>query len=294
MFMPQKQAGFLNMRVAIYTVVLGGYDYLFPVPLPQKDADEATMQIDWILLSETKPMFTKGWQWRPLPEDIKGQSATERNRYCKFFPTRLFPDYDISVYIDANVALKRPISQEIVTFQSSGADIGLGYVNDRANIQEEAAFCHTSDRFGDALCAQVDAQVADYERRGLPAEHRLFQGRVIFRNHNSPKLGAAMQTWWDEFMAWSRRDQISLPLAIHQHGLRVHRWQWDHRIGDSFFHVARHKPKWAWLRPEAFIEEMRFSRPIWMRLYKMLTPFYFMRLLVRRFKYEKHKPLIRW
>jgi len=254
-------------EIVVYTVSLGRYDYLFPVP-PQGRAT----RIRWVLLSDRRPLLRRGWEWRPLPPEVPGGSATERNRYAKFFPHKLFPQADISIYIDANVALKRPPLPEIESFAASGAAIGLGHVQERRTIQEELAFCRGAGRFDAAHVARMNDQVAAYTARGLPETHRLYAGRVIFRDHRHPGLAPAMDLWWREFLAHSRRDQLSLPWVLHETGLPLQAWDWDYRGGRTFFHVARHRPRRPWLRPDVWLEEMRFSSPLIAGLHRRLAP----------------------
>lgn len=272
------------MRIVVYTVILGGYDYLFPTPV---DRTADGHDIDWVLISDRKPLLAKGWRWQPIPAEARqaGDSTTRINRYCKFFPHKLFPQADLSIYLDGNVPLKRGIGAEITRFLETGAGIGLGYVQDRQTIQEEVAFCAQTPRFSQELVAQLRAQVAAYEARGLPDTHRLYAGRVIFRRHAGAGVRDAMQAWWEEFTQNGLRDQISLPFVLHTHGVQIHAWAWDYRGDKAFFHVARHKPPRAWTRPEAFVEAMRHSRPWWAWLYRYMAPFYRLRQKVRKRKY---------
>ncbi|MEP5760236.1 MAG: glycosyltransferase domain-containing protein [Litoreibacter sp.] len=275
------------MRVTFYTVNIARYDYVFPVPITA--VPPAGMTADWIFFSDRRPMWLQGWKWQGLPQDIPGQTATETNRYCKFFPQRLFPEADISVYLDANVVMTRNIFDLVQEFATSKAAIGLGYVEKRETIQAEGEYIEVTRRFDAATRAAVHKQIAHYETLGLPSDHRLMQGRVIMRNHAHPDLDAAMQTWWDEFMSQSRRDQISLPYVLHHHNLPVHRWDWSAENGEPLFYVARHRPSFAAFRPEAYLEAMQHSGPFWQGLYRGMQPIFSLRAAVRPFVYRTRR-----
>lgn len=279
------------MRVTFYSVNIGQYDYHFPVAHHGVFSPE--YDVRWVLFSDVRPGSLKGWTWQPLPEDAPGDTATEINRYCKFFPHKLFPEADISVYLDANVVLTRNIAEELEAFIQSGAAIGLGYVDKRHTIQAEGEFIARTKRFDPGTVDQVAQQIARYERLGLPESHRLMQGRVIFRRHGDPALAPAMQTWWDEFMAHSRRDQISLPYVIHYHDLALKAWDWSPETGSPLFYVARHRPSNAGHNPAAYIEAMRHSGRVWPWVYRFFSPIYALRAPMHRTRTKIRRAMTR-
>ena len=60
-----------------------------------------TPGVEFVLFADRRPRLVRGWRWRPLPEVARGLSPTLVNRYAKFFPERILPEAEVSVYVDA-------------------------------------------------------------------------------------------------------------------------------------------------------------------------------------------------
>ena len=121
------------MKTVLYTCADLAYDQIFtPVA--------ATPGVPFVLFSDRRPRLVRGWEHRPFPEATRGLSPSLVNRYCKFFPQRIFPEADVSIYVDANLLVTADLSPLIAEFRASGADIGLFPHKERGDIFEELAF----------------------------------------------------------------------------------------------------------------------------------------------------------
>ena len=99
-----------------------------------------TPGVDFVLFADRRPRFVRGWQWRPLPAETAGLSPTMVNRFAKFFPHVIFPEAEVSIYVDANTLMLADLTPLIEEFRVSGADIGLFPHKQRFDIAEEFAF----------------------------------------------------------------------------------------------------------------------------------------------------------
>jgi hypothetical protein len=223
-------------KIVVYTCTFLDYDNVYtPVTM--------TPGVDYVLFSDRKPRFVRGWQWRGLPPEVAGLSQAMANRWCKFFPDRLFPDADVTIYVDGKTLMKgdlRPLVQE---FLASGAEIGLFRHKDRTSIDAEFAFCVQVGKVKPADVARGEAQLATYYAEGFPREHGLTENGIIFRRHDGPGLKAAMQLWWDQMQTHTQRDQLSGPYVLWKTGLPVHVWPWYYGRRNPYFLRYPHRGK---------------------------------------------------
>ena len=216
------------MKVVVYTCTFLDYDNVYtPVVM--------TPGVDYVLYADRAPRFVKGWQWRPLPPEVAGFSQSMANRYCKFFPDRLFPDADVTLYADGKTLMKGDLRPLIDEFLASGAEIGLFKHQQRDSLDEEVAFCKQVGKIKPQDFDAADAQLADYYAEGLPRDHVLTQNGVILRRHDGPGLRPAMQLWWDEMQTRTQRDQISGPYVLWKTGLPVTVWPWNYARHNRYF-----------------------------------------------------------
>jgi hypothetical protein len=211
-----------------------GYDQVFsPV--------EATPGVEPVLIADRKPRFLGGWRWRPYPPETAALGPALANRWCKFFPELIFPEAEISIYVDANTLILADLTPLVAEFRASGAAIGLFRHGERGDIVAELAFGKAVGKIPPTEAATAEAQVAGYLAAGLPAAHLLTENGVIFRRHGAPGLDAAMALWWQELGRASKRDQLSLPWVLHATGLAAKVWDWSYVAGNRYFERYPHR-----------------------------------------------------
>jgi hypothetical protein len=202
---------------------------------------EATPGTEPVLIADRRPRFLGGWRWRPYPPEAAALGPALANRWCKFFPERIFPEAEISIYVDANTLILADLTPLVAEFRASGAAIGLFRHGERGDIVAELAFGKAVGKIPPAEAATAEAQVAGYLAAGLPAAHLLTENGVIFRRHGAPGLDAAMALWWQELGRASKRDQLSLPYVLHATGLAAKVWDWSYVAGNRYFERYPHR-----------------------------------------------------
>lgn len=188
-------------KIVVYTVVCGNYDSIYSV----SDSDN----IDFVLVTD---YFFNGKipnGWKHLRLEKSKLSNKDLNRYYKMKPHELFADYDVSVYIDGNISIVSPLYAYIkkAVFDY---DIALYSHFERNNIVDEAKKIALS---GLDYAWILKNQINNYFINGY-IDNNLYEANVIFRNHNKDIVKVAMNQWWDEYIKFSKRDQISLPYIL--------------------------------------------------------------------------------
>lgn len=192
-----------NKRIAVYTSVFGKYD-LINDPLVIHD------NVDYYYVSDDKCEGVNVYKWidakKYVPDDV--ETAIKRNRYVKMHPHKIFPDYDYSIYLDANIK----IIGDIRTFVKESVT-GIAAFNHpfRDCLYYEAL---TITNFRRVDSEDVVRQMSRYINEKMPLHYGLPEMAVIARTHNKKCCIKIMEEWWNEFNIGAQRDQLSFMYII--------------------------------------------------------------------------------
>lgn len=196
------------MKLVVYTAIVADYDEL----RPPRVAPEG---VDFVCFTEPGKRVPTGWTQRDLPRsDLPPQS---RNRYAKFHPHLLFPEYDTSIYIDGNIEVVadiRPLAQRVI----DRASVGLYDHPVRTNAFDEAIECAL---IGFDQASKIRRQIRRHFADGYAFEGGLFEANVMVRAHHDPAVVQAMARWWNEWQRGVKRDQLSLMYVLWKEKPRV-------------------------------------------------------------------------
>lgn len=223
-----------DAAATVYSCTFSNYDFDFG---PFAATPGARM-----LRFTDRPDIRRGvWERREVPEEAASQpSQTLTNRYMKFFPMRFFEDAEVAVYVDGNILIKSDLSPLIDEFRASGADIALFPHPSGRTLDEEIEFA-SRHRMKPEQRPLAEKQRDRYGAAGLLG-NRITENSIIFYRLASADLFAFAQTWWQEMQVLTHRDQISLPFALHQVPLAVHRWDWHFKeTPNPFFDRYPHR-----------------------------------------------------
>ena len=197
------------MRKVIYTVVVGGYDDVKPLPdFPGWD---------FILLTDRKPSLWKrifgrsSWQVRLF--DNPGFDLTRFSRLPKLKPHLFLSEYDYSVYVDGNAALDRDPLGLLDTLD--WPDFAVADHPFRDNLYDEFRECSSLGYDDVAVFARQEAK---YRSAGLSDPAPLYENNLILRRHNKEAVKAIGDAWFAELCEESKRDQLSLPYVCWRDG----------------------------------------------------------------------------
>jgi len=194
-------------RVVIYTAVARGYDDLKPPALPLTNCD-------FVVFSD-QDLHVEGWQVRPF--NYFHHDLVRAARFVKLHPHVYFPDYDHSIWLDANIAIRGDV-RAFFDHIDDQSPIGMFIHPFRDCIFAEGLECIKRDKDAPET---INHQLKRYRAEGFPENVGLWETGVLVRQHNDATCIGLMTEWWREIEVGSRRDQISLPIAARRLGVKI-------------------------------------------------------------------------
>jgi hypothetical protein len=188
----------MSAALVVYTCITRGYDKLRPVRSPEPG-------VRYVCFNDGDVAPSEGWEMLPLPARIANPAAA--NRYAKMHPHLLFPEHELSVYVDGNIefgAGVRALAEEALR----NHDIAVYSHPFRDCLYAESMECAA---IGHDWMWNFGRQMRRYLAAGVPLKRGLFECNILFRRHNDPAVVAQMEAWWDEYLRGAKRDQLSFP-----------------------------------------------------------------------------------
>ena len=191
-------------------------------------------------------------------------------RYLKIVGHPVLSGYDRSLWVDNGVDL-RALPETFVDAWLADADIAAPVHTFYRTVLEEA---EASIDVAKDDHLRVFEQLAHYVRSSPETVETNPHWTALLARRRTPQVDAAMTTWWEHVLRYSRRDQLSFAVVMAASRLRLrsvplpnlrsplHRWPegWATRTGDRVDHggdlrvAGRHAADPAVLRAE--IEEV--------------------------------------
>ncbi len=202
-FIPSKNSYKLP-RIAVYTVSTGGYDQI-------REPEYIDAGMDYFVFTKSKMKPNSVWKVLDVGNRCDGMTALEQSRFVKTHPQLYFHDYEISIYIDANILIQKDIRPLIYKMIDSKKTIAIHRHNCRDCIYHEARIVWAQKR---AKFIDILKQILSYKKEGFPSHYGLFENNIIIRFHNDPKCVDIMETWWNEIITKTKRDQLSFAYSL--------------------------------------------------------------------------------
>ncbi len=201
---------FSTERIAVYTVITGDYDdVLEPYCTPDN--------IDYFLFTDRNfDDSASAWKQQGIPSCLDGLSDAAKNRYLKMHPHILFPDYNFSIYVDGNIQIFTDLTEYINILGPEGIGTHLHPDRHCAYEELEAVVAFEKESIDNAR-----RHALYLEETGMPHGYGLLECNVIAREHHNSVCIRIMEQWWQEYMEYAKRDQISLPHVLYMNGIRV-------------------------------------------------------------------------
>lgn len=225
----------IKKRSVVYTCITNGYDDIAEIAVPSF----VSPKWDYVCFTDNQEHIRAGhvgvWKVRPL--SFSQLDDTRNNRWHKFHPDLLFPDYDESIYIDANV----DILTNWLFSELSRRDVSLMMPLHplRKCIFQE--FRVIMSQFMDDPNRLV-AERRHIRKSGMPKGFGMTENNVIYRKHNNTLVKEMMRECWDMIVNYSKRDQLCMSWVLWKHGIRFNDVTFQNaRLDTKNFCVFKHK-----------------------------------------------------
>ena len=200
--MTDNNKNLISAKKIVYTVISGNYDTL---------RKPTVVTPGWTYICFTDQNIQSDvWTIKPLPEIItsdKTLNQVKRQRIMKICPHLLFCDYDVVVWVDANLIIKKNMDDLIREYPG---DLCVPKHPDRDCIYEESKaivrYCKDKKQ-------NLDTQEKLYKEEGFPEHFGLNETNVIIRQQND-RVTRIMNLWADTLRKYSHRDQMSFNYAL--------------------------------------------------------------------------------
>lgn len=239
-------------RLVVYTALVGPKESLNN-PLDGLPADATTdLDLDFVCITDNPALQSPVWRFQMLPT---GHLPPEKlSRRPKALPHDYFPDAAYSLYIDNTVSFKRlPQASDLITARPY---LFRAFRHARHTQLDQEAFAVAALGYEDAsvICQQMDF----YAGKGpLEAITPLTTATVLLRSHHDTTVRRFGTVWWENVLAFAKRDQLSFDFALRQAGAEV----------DYFPGITRDNPFILWqgsLSPDRLRASFDARRYAWL------------------------------
>ena len=188
------------MEKVIYTVLTGGYDRL-QQPLVTDPG------FHYVCFGDHAGQDGV-WELREIP--FEG-SPVLRARWAKMHPHILLPEYDYSVFMDANLCIS---GAEFYSFIGD-APVAILQHPERDCVWDELRYCYLKDKVSTCSAFKINRML-----RGMPRHWGLAETNVLARKHNDPQIVDLDELWWRLLLeSGGSRDQLVFTPALHALGM---------------------------------------------------------------------------
>lgn len=203
----------MNKKV-IYSAVVGSYDNILQPVVVNPD-------FDYLLFSNDITEKSIGvWQIKKI--SYHNDDRTKIARWVKTHPEILLPDYEISVWMDANVQITGSYFYDrVLDLYDKGILVSSMWHSERDCIYEEAAVVSYN---GFDHEKTIVSWIKILMQEGYPLHNGLIETNVVFRQHHHPIITELDSLWWWCINNYSRRDQLSFNYLL-----------WRQKIDCPFF-----------------------------------------------------------
>jgi len=247
------------MKCCVYTVLLGRYEKLNEQPVASRSG------LPFICLTDDASLKSASWNCR-LIKPLFPEDPVRSQRDLKIRPHIHMSEYDCSIYIDNSVILKEP-PERLLEMLSPETGFLLPHHSFRETVLDE--FLEVA-RLGLDDSIRIFEQLNHYAVSvpDVLAQRPLWTA-ILVRDHRSQRVRSMLEIWASHVMRYSRRDQLSINVAliaasldptvwaIDNYGSDLHIWPFaegrDQQRGARSAHVS-FMPNVARLR---FLEQER-------------------------------------
>jgi len=205
-------------KLVVYTALVGPKEPLNnPLDrLPAGALADTDLDLDFVCFTDNPGLRSDVWRFEPLP--TRHLPPEKLSRRPKAMPHAYFPDCAHSLYIDNTVSFKRlPNSADLHT-QRPYLFRAFRHARHERLAQEVYAVAALGYEEAGVICQQMD-----FYAQCLPLSDitPLTTATVLLRSHHDPVVQRFGTVWWENVLAFAKRDQLAFDFALRQAGAEV-------------------------------------------------------------------------
>lgn len=225
------------LRKVVYTCITGHYDRLI-------SHTYICDQWDYICFTDNKELLDKGHPtWKIYPLQYTSLDNTRNSRWHKVFPDLILSEYDVSLYVDANIDIfTRDLFEYVHCILLNNPDETLAIHKhfSRNCIYKEARECINLQ----LDCSNIINQhVLKLRELNYPKNNGLQENNIIYRRHHDSRIKGLMEEWWSWITNHSKRDQLSFNYVIWRQNFKIHIFKKQFARNPRYGIVLPHKAK---------------------------------------------------
>lgn len=206
----------MTTRLVVYTALVGPKEPLNN-PLALLPAGATTdLELDFVCLTDDRSLRSDVWRFEYLPS--AHLPAEKLSRRPKAMPHLYFPEAPHSLYIDNTVAFKR--LPQVADLRTDKPYLFRAFRHARHTQLRQEVHAVAALGYEDAttICQQMD-----FYAQCLPLDEisPLTTATVLLRSHQHPTVQMFGSIWWENVLAFAKRDQLAFDFALRQSGAMV-------------------------------------------------------------------------
>jgi hypothetical protein len=195
-------------KIVIYSALFGNIDNY-------EEYDKKIFGCDFVLITNNKDINLKHTTVRYI--DMPDMDFRKAARMFKTLPHRFFPEYEYSVWMDANVNIIHSDIVSIILEVTEQHDIATFKHMHRDYLAEEIYNCILRNKDNSYILMK---QKEAYNKGGFTDQVPLIESGVLIRRHMEKEVIKLSEDWWKEIQRFSIRDQISFPYVLWQNPVK--------------------------------------------------------------------------
>jgi hypothetical protein len=199
-----------SRKKLLYTALTGDYDQLNEIP----PSLSRSKQWDFVCVTDNPSLCSDTWKIK-LVDNQDGLDPVRLSRLYKIKNQLVDSGYDISVYSDANIRIRGDLDRFLS--QAIGPDciLGLLYHPFHSSLREEVELCTQTSRGDPELLKKQYRYYTETEGFSDSLPH--INARLLIRRPGDRRIESLMETWFNQLISWSGRDQVSFNYSLARH-----------------------------------------------------------------------------
>ena len=197
-------------KVIVYSCLIGDYD--------QVSTFKKQKGYDYILFTDQIIKDTN-WTVLPIPDEVLKLNVSDikKQRYMKINPHKFFKNYDLSLYIDANYAIKGDLDDYLINTLNPIDHIYIPHLQFGKGIK--AAINTAIEKKLDDVNL-LKKVMNRYKKLNLLETTGIVNAGLIIRKHHTKDCIKLMEKWWEEVRDYSHVDGFAFNYAGYKTGVR--------------------------------------------------------------------------